>query len=181
MLFFKFFKIFFIVISVSLFTICTSCNFSKKNETKINIDAINKINDEKIANFLVKTTEINTKLIELYTQYNLEEKSILKKKAISTNLKLIYTAQIEIVKISELKLVTISIINKKKSSEKVSQLTLIENIISQLSTEIKQIYVIKEITNDELILKFEKQFLTKLKLQLNQMITIKNQIKNTNN
>lgn len=134
--------------------------------------------DEKIAKFLVETTNINIQIIELSKDVKDNSNSIEVKNLFENQEASIFRIQSDISKISEEKLITLPIFstviiisNKKKVILKDTQ--FIDQLMNLLISEVKLFEKIKSNVNDQTILAFQEQYKPILEEHLEEVSSMK--------
>jgi hypothetical protein len=150
----------------------SSCVFTNKENSKLKEANETEIEEQQIAQFLVKITELNIKIIKLIEVSKNQEISndyeLFFKKLEKTT----YEIQKQVVKISEEKLVNLPIYNKP-INYKISEESLIEQIMNELIAEVVQFDKVKGTINDASILNLKNNYLPELNSNLEIISTLK--------
>lgn len=145
----------------------SSCRFFNKDNSVFPVKETVDREEEKIAQFLVKISNSNFKILQLSNfakqidaSYDLRNFFIIQEKQI-------VLLQSEINKIAENKLVTLPILNfknfDKNKFNKNNEVTIIDQLISELQAEIQSFENINKITKDSEIVSFQTKFLPQIK------------------
>lgn len=156
-----------LLISISF----TTCKFPEKSG-KNKVTNYEK-EEGKVAAFLVKSTEINLRIIYLCTAIESNSNSVKIKDVIQNQKKLTLEIHTDIKNLAEKNLVNLPIIDNINKVEYTNDMDVINSLTNELTEEITQFEKISENTNDTEIYRLKSEFLPKLTYQAEQINSLK--------
>lgn len=156
-----------LLISISF----TTCKFPEKSG-KNKVTNFEK-EEEKVAAFLVKSTEINLRIIYLCKAIESNSNSVKIKDVIQNQKKLTLEIHTDIKNLAEKNLVNLPIIDNINKVKHMNDMDVINSLTNELTKEITQFEKISENTNDTEIYRLKSEFLPKLTYQAEQINSLK--------